>query len=1045
MRKTISFIAVGAIALGGLALSTTGTPATADPGDATARLGAILAGSLSDHGGASGWAGANAAAITAQSYDAAAAGREATAAQKQALTVDVAGKTLQVGDSCSTQTKVDYVLGTAGGRLDADIMASLELKPGSTAMDFTDAEAISLVPALKFHVQDPDGEGDYTADLTARTLTASAGNSAALDAKLMPRADEVVDTMIDQIGPEVAEGLNLGIPEAISNTMWDILFDRDVVFSFGYPFGPDPADQLVNGRTARIDLAKIIPNTWVSELATSEDGDDLADLPVAGLSWRDFLPQSAVSAIDASPLKASFDQLDFRQIVGQQVAEQLQSSMPMLVDQASAELQRGINAGLDAINTSTDPLLADYPDSKVSLTKLGAADKKTIATRLDVMGTAKAAGQWRDAFVNDGIISAGSAVVRTFQLGPVTELVPTGVTVTDATAAVTVGALNVQAGESGVLSPDVAGSPTLAYTSSDPQVATVDAAGRVTGVADGQATITVTATWPCSNGDPVTSSGTALVTVAPREATWCDTLPGITAELKSLEAKHNDKELTDQEYFSQVVTVYKKFLTDKTPAAVQVPLQKTVDYFDLVLDVMESGTLAQLTALMSDEKQAEMDQVSADLAAAMAAACPVLAAPTITQPTDGAVLDDDKPTVSGTAQAGAGVRVDAPGGNSCTATATSTGVWYCALPNALPDGPAVIQAYEVDSQGNASSPAGVSVTVETGGKGNTVTANKVAVNLADLKAVVVTTNPASTVSLAAAPGEPPRCSGTADSQGAFTCALDPPLQAGDPFFVTSTDPAGDVATLQARVPAATVDAPGVTVKLKDGAQVDTATQTVRGQFFAAGETVQVFLQASTATTPTHLGDTTADSDGRVAYTWGVTKDMIGTQAVALVGAQSQTVAAAAFEVVSEIVAGTTTTCPTGTITVEVSGSAHTFKATGYNALDQVDGTLVQLSGTTAVPVATLPVQTAPTNGTVQYTWTKPATAAAGTYEVRLSGPGACAQSKQFTLGPAGTVTTAALAQTGPATSTTGVGLTGLLALGLGGICLMGVSLTRRPA
>jgi len=80
------------------------------------------------------------------------------------------------------------------------------------------------------------------------------------------------------------------------------------------------------------------------------------------------------------------------------------------------------------------------------------------------------------------------------------------------------------------------------------------------------------------------------------------------------------------------------------------------------------------------------------------------AAPVITRPTAGQVLTDNTPTVGGTAEAGATVRVYVDNGQvpACTATVNAAGTWSCDVSPALADGAHSVKATASDTVGNTS-------------------------------------------------------------------------------------------------------------------------------------------------------------------------------------------------------------------------------------------------------------------------------------------------------------------------------------------------------
>ncbi|MDR1449227.1 MAG: Ig-like domain-containing protein, partial [Propionibacteriaceae bacterium] len=168
------------------------------------------------------------------------------------------------------------------------------------------------------------------------------------------------------------------------------------------------------------------------------------------------------------------------------------------------------------------------------------------------------------------------------------------------------------------------------------------------------------------------------------------------------------------------------------------------------------------------------------------------AAPVITEPSDGEAVGTDTPTVSGVAEPGSTVTVDAGDGNTCTVTADADGSFSCTLPDALPEGPAVISVTATDEAGNESPAAEVAITVDTVAPDAPVVTRPADGESVDTSTPTVegTAEPGSTVTVDAGDGN--TCTVTAAADGSFSCTLPAPLPDGPAVIeVTATDPAGN--------------------------------------------------------------------------------------------------------------------------------------------------------------------------------------------------------------------------------------------------------------
>lgn len=90
------------------------------------------------------------------------------------------------------------------------------------------------------------------------------------------------------------------------------------------------------------------------------------------------------------------------------------------------------------------------------------------------------------------------------------------------------------------------------------------------------------------------------------------------------------------------------------------------------------------------------------------------AAPVITSPTNGALTNDNTPTVTGTGENGATVSVTDELNNVICTAIVSSGNWSCTPSSALSDGPHTLKATQTDGAGNTSGQSNlVSITIDT--------------------------------------------------------------------------------------------------------------------------------------------------------------------------------------------------------------------------------------------------------------------------------------------------------------------------------------------
>ena len=168
------------------------------------------------------------------------------------------------------------------------------------------------------------------------------------------------------------------------------------------------------------------------------------------------------------------------------------------------------------------------------------------------------------------------------------------------------------------------------------------------------------------------------------------------------------------------------------------------------------------------------------------------AGPVITAPADGSSINDNTPTVSGTAEPGATVVVTGPLGETCMAVADINGDWSCDIAPALAEGSNVLSATATDAAGNTSSASAVTVTVDTAAPAAPVITAPTAGELTNDNTPTVsgTAEPGATVTVTGPLGE--TCTAVADINGDWSCDIAPALQEGsNQLDAVASDAAGN--------------------------------------------------------------------------------------------------------------------------------------------------------------------------------------------------------------------------------------------------------------
>ncbi|WP_156027519.1 Ig-like domain-containing protein [Mycetocola saprophilus] len=171
------------------------------------------------------------------------------------------------------------------------------------------------------------------------------------------------------------------------------------------------------------------------------------------------------------------------------------------------------------------------------------------------------------------------------------------------------------------------------------------------------------------------------------------------------------------------------------------------------------------------------------------------AAPVITSPADGALLNTDTPTISGTGENGSTVEIRGANNEVLCSAVVTAGAWSCQISPALGQGDHVLTPVAVDPAGNTAAGTAITITVDT-------VAPEVPVITAPQDGTI-TNNATPTVSGTGENGSTVEvrdgagtvlCTTTV-AAGIWSCTLDEPLTEGDhPLLPVARDAAGNEAT-----------------------------------------------------------------------------------------------------------------------------------------------------------------------------------------------------------------------------------------------------------
>jgi hypothetical protein len=417
------------------------------------------------------------------------------------------------------------------------------------------------------------------------------------------------------------------------------------------------------------------------------------------------------------------------------------------------------------------------------------------------------------------------------------------------------------------------------------------------------------------------------------------------------------------------------------------------------------------------------------------------APPLLVAPANGSILNNNRPTYSGSAEPGATVHVTVNGAPACTAVAAAGGAFNCTQTTTLPDGLYTIQATATDAAGNTSAVSNaLSLTIETQPPlAPTVLVpadGSVIGNALPSYSGRAEANSTVNVSVDGAVA----CTTVASSTGTFLCAQPTPLtESSHAVTATATDIAGNVSPVSATVtftvdltaPAApTLTSPmngallnvatptlggtaeassTVTVKV-DGATVCTATASASGAFSCVPTTpLADGAHQATATAKDAAGNTSATSapvsfsiDATPPDTTITSKPPAQTHASSADFTFTSNESGATFE--CSLDGASFTACPASATFVGLSGGSHTLDVRAKDAAGNVDPTPAEWTWTVLAPIDTTIVSgPMALSASADATFSFSSTVTGAQYECSLDGSAftACANPVTFSANPDG--------------------------------------------
>jgi hypothetical protein len=419
-RQTIPLVALGAVAIFGLVITSTGGVAAAD--SSLVSLASVQPGTLTSAADAAEWAQANQTSLLAQGYS-----PNLVAATKDSNQIRVNPTTGQV--TAPAGTSVDYVLGDASARLALQLgneTETVRALPADGATLITFEDALKAVPSPRLHIQINNGlPATYVVNLVDQSLELATDVRQPLRAK---EIDLVVQNPLNQPGilnnfyRGMEEPLTQGLNEALIDALIDDIqfansFDVEVPFAFGYAFSqPLRGESSVTLPAA----SQILAQTGLPALDPAVGwSSTLASATVPGMTLGSIVPTGM-------PISASARQAQVADAVWQGLAEELMIMLDYPVEsynfwkQAAKEIFTGINAGYNQINQNYSGWFGPYHYT-VTIDVLPPEAETVLYNNLKALGQ-ELLPRWQNQLVWEGPMTVY------YDSAAITHLLPTGVT-----------------------------------------------------------------------------------------------------------------------------------------------------------------------------------------------------------------------------------------------------------------------------------------------------------------------------------------------------------------------------------------------------------------------------------------------------------------------------------------------------------------------------------------------------------------------------------------------------------------------------------------
>ncbi|MDR1512686.1 MAG: hypothetical protein LBS56_04250, partial [Propionibacteriaceae bacterium] len=408
MRKPAPAAVAALVALSGVVA----IPAVAAPGDPTASpIGEPQLLTLTEAGGASGWATKSASALSSQGYAPAKVGAAHTGG---GVTVNAAQRKVTVA---GTNLTANSAVAEAAGSLAVTITNGAGSITNTNGLKLTSADVVAGLPLETLNVTIDGKSGTFTLDWATgvATATKSTGTSQ-YDKTMTDRLSKAWAEMAPKLGSTIADGgattdvANLVKAWVATPQTWNLT--ADFPFTFGTGF-----QNLTSGKTATLDPAAAVAASWLKDVS----GTGKLSGALSAQTWQSVVPAAVATKAKGTPAETRLAALKLQDVIWAGFTAQGGSA----IDQAMGSLASRATTYLNG--EFSKQMAADDTASKIKVTPVALTSAATAKMKDALVAAAKThlASDWKTTMLSR--VSVTGDVQRTLTATTLKSIVATDV------------------------------------------------------------------------------------------------------------------------------------------------------------------------------------------------------------------------------------------------------------------------------------------------------------------------------------------------------------------------------------------------------------------------------------------------------------------------------------------------------------------------------------------------------------------------------------------------------------------------------------------